>query len=239
MVTAWLAALSVLLGAVAQSVSGIGLVLVCGPLLVAALGPDDGVRLAVVLSLIVNAGVLVGTWHRADVRTAVLLLLPAALATPLWARLLRTAPERLAAALAGASAVVGAAALAAGVRWRRAGGRAGAVGAGVVSAAMNVAAGIGGPAIALYAANAGWPAVAMRSTAQVYFLGLNVVAFAALGPPDVGVGLLLGCLTALGVGLWLGGAVARRVSEQVARRVTLSLAAAGGLVVLVAAVVSG
>lgn len=237
--TALLAALAVLVGGVAQSVSGIGLVLVCGPLLVATLGPDAGVRLAVVLSLTGNAGVLARSWRQAGVRTALLLLVPAALATPLWARLLRSAPDRLAAALAGASAVVGAAALAAGLRWRAAGGRVGAVVAGVVSAAMNVAAGIGGPAIAVYAANAGWPAVAMRSTAQVYFLGLNVVAFATLGPPDVGSRLLLGCLAGLVAGLWLGAAVVRRIDEELARRLMLALAAAGGLFVLVRALVSG
>ena len=67
-------ALAVLVGAMAQSVSGIGFVLVCGPLLVAALGPDDGVRLAVVLSLTVNVAVLARTWRAAELRTALLLL---------------------------------------------------------------------------------------------------------------------------------------------------------------------
>jgi hypothetical protein len=237
-VTGALTALAVLVGAAAQSVSGIGFVLVCGPLLVAALGPGDGIRLAVVLSLVVNVAVLARTRRGADVRTALVLLVPAALTTPLVAWLLRSAPDRLAAGLAGGCAVAGAAALAAGLRWRAAGGRGGAVAAGVVSGAMNVAAGIGGPAIALYAANAEWPATAMRSTAQVYFLGLNVVAFASLGPPRVGGGLLVGCLAALAVGLLVGEAVARRVPEPAARRLTLALAAAGGLVVLVRSIVS-
>jgi uncharacterized membrane protein YfcA len=238
-VTGALAALAVLVGAVAQSVSGIGFVLVCGPLLVAALGPEDGVRLAVVLSLVINVAVLVRTWRQADLRTALLLLVPAAVATPVAARLLRAAPERLAEALAGACAVVGATALAAGLRWRAAHGRIGAVAAGVVSAAMNVAAGIGGPAIALYAGNAGWPSAAMRSTAQIYFLGLNAVALASLGFPRVGSGLLIACLGALGAGLLLGVAVVRHVPERIARQLTLSLAAVGGLVVLVRSIVSG
>jgi uncharacterized membrane protein YfcA len=238
-VTGVFTALAVLVGAMAQSVSGIGFVLVCGPLLVAALGPDDGVRLAVVLSLLVNAAVLARTWRDAELRTALLLLVPAAVATPLAARLLRSAPDRLAEGLAGASAVVGAAALAVGLRWRAARGRAGAVLAGVVSAAMNVAAGIGGPAIALYAGNADWPAKAMRSTAQVYFLGLNAVALVSLGLPHVGGGLLLGCAAALVAGLLLGASLVQRVAEPTARQLTLSLAALGGLVVLVRSIVSG
>jgi uncharacterized membrane protein YfcA len=237
-VTGVLTALAVLIGAVAQSVSGIGFVLVCGPLLVAALGPDDGVRLAVVLSLLVNLAVLGRTWRDVGLRTALLLLLPAAVATPLAARLLRSAPDRLAEGLAGAAAVLGATALAVGLRWRAARGRAGAVVAGVVSAAMNVAAGIGGPAIALYSGNADWPATAMRSTAQVYFLGLNVVALASLGVPHVADGLLVGCVGALVLGLLLGAAVAQRVTEPRARQLTLSLAAVGGLVVLVRSLVS-
>jgi uncharacterized membrane protein YfcA len=238
-VTGLATALAVLVGAVAQSVSGIGFVLVCGPLLVAALGPDDGVRLAVVLSFVVNLAVLARTWRQADLRTALLLLIPAAVATPIVARLVRSAPNRLAAALAGASAVAGATALAVGLRWRAARGRAGAIGAGVVSAAMNVTAGIGGPAIALYARNAEWPATAMRSTAQVYFLGLNIVALASLGLPHVAGGLLAGCVVAIAVGLLVGGAVVRRVAEPIARRLTLGLAAAGGAAVLVRSIVSG
>lgn len=233
--TGLLAAAAVLVGAAAQSVGGIGFVLVCGPLLVAALGPADGVRLAVVLSLVVNVAVLARTRRDADVRTALLLLIPAALATPLLALLLRSAPTRLEAALAGAAAILGAAALAVGLRWRSARGRVGAVAAGIVSAAMNVVAGIGGPAIALYARNADWPLAAMRSTAQVYFLGLNVVALASLGGPHVSSALLLGCLAALAIGLLLGEQVARRVPETVARRFTLALAAGGGAVVLVRA----
>ena len=56
---------AVLVGALAQSVSGIGFSLVCGPLLVAALGPPDGVRLGVLLSLCLNVVLVVR--YRAEV----------------------------------------------------------------------------------------------------------------------------------------------------------------------------
>ena len=232
-------ALAVAAGALAQSVSGIGFALVCGPLLVVALGPADGVGLAVALSLLVNLAVLARSARRASLRDALLLAVPALLATPLLVRALERAPERLATSLAGAATVAGALALAVGLRWRRAAGRCGAVAAGLLSAAMNVVAGIGGPAVALYAANAGWPADAMRSTGQVYFLLLNVVALAALGLPDVSGRLAAACLAALGVGLLAGGPIAARVPEQAARRTTLALAALGGLVVLARAVLGG
>lgn len=231
----WPVVLAVGLGALAQSVSGIGFTLVSGPLLVAALGPADGVRLSVLLSLLVNTVVLARTWRRASPRDALLLLVPAALATPVLARLVRSAPERAAEALAGAATVLGAALLAAGLRWRAAGGRLGAVAAGVASAAMNVVAGVGGPAVALYAANAGWPAAAMRSTGQVYFLALNVVAAASLGLPRVAGSLVAACVAAMAVGLVLGARAAARVPESGARAATLALAGLGGLAVLVRA----
>lgn len=228
-------ALAVALGAVAQSVSGIGFVLVCGPALVAVLGQAEGVRLALLLSAAVNVAVLARSHRHASVRAALLLLAPAALATPLLAQLLRQAPDRLAKGLAGAAAVLGAGALAVGLRWRAARGRWGAVLAGLVSAAMNVAAGIGGPAVALYADNAGWPHERTRSTLQVYFLALNLVGLASLGLPDLPAGQLLAAAAALAVGLVLGHAAGGRVTATTARRTTLSLAAGGGLLVLVSA----
>ena len=231
-----LVVLAVALGALAQSISGIGFTLVSGPLLVASLGPTDGVRLSVLLSLVVNVVVLTRTRRQACVRDALLLLVPAVVATPLLARLVRGVPARTAELLAGSAVVLGAALLAAGVRWRAAGGRAGAIGAGVLSAAMNVVAGVGGPAIALHATNADWPATAMRSTGQVYFLGLNVVAAITLGFPTVAGVLVVGCLLALTAGLLAGARLAPLVPAARARQVTLSLAALGGLVVLVQAV---
>src|ERR1700737_2401735 len=55
---------AVALGGLAQSVAGLGLVLVCGPILVAVCGPSDGVRLAVTLSLALNVLVLLRWWHQ-------------------------------------------------------------------------------------------------------------------------------------------------------------------------------
>lgn len=232
-----LATAAVLVGALAQSVSGIGFSLVCGPFLVAVLGPADGVRLGVALSLALNLVLMVRYRRAVDVRSALLLLAPAVVATPVLARLVRQAPVRLAEALAGAVAVAGALALAAGLRARSAQGRAGAVAAGVLSAATNVAAAIGGPPVALYAANAGWAADTTRATLQLYFLVLNVVALVSLGLPEVEPALLVSSAAALAAGLVAGAPLARRVDETTARRTTLALAGAGGVVVLVHALV--
>ena len=227
---------AVLLGTLAQSVSGIGFSLVCGPLLVVALGPQDGVRLGVALSLVLNLVLLCRLWRQVDLRRTLLLLVPSALATPLLAVLVRDLPARAAAAAAGLVVLVGVALLASGVRWPAARGRAGAVAAGVLGAATNVVASVAGPVVALWAANAEWRSDVQRASLQAYFLGLNCVALPSLGVPRVGGALLAGCLAALAAGALLGAPLARRVSEGTAQRTTLVLAGAGGLVVLVRAV---
>ena len=230
--------LAVLVGTLAQSVSGIGFALVCGPLLVAALGAQDGVRLAVLLSLVLNVVLLARLWRQVEVRTTLLLLVPAVLTTPVFAVVARRLPERAGATAAGAVVVVGVAVLALGVRWHAARGRRGAVAAGTLGALTNVLAGVAGPVVALWAANAEWPQRVQRASLQAFFLGVNCVALPSLGAPRVGVGLLTGCLAALAGGALLGAPLSHRVSEIAARRTTLSLAGAGGAVVLLRALLS-
>jgi uncharacterized membrane protein YfcA len=227
-----LLALLVTAGAVAQAVSGIGFGLVCGPILVGTLGPADGVRTTVVLSFVVNVVVLARSRRDVYWKKALGLLLPAVVATPVLAIWLRQVPDRVGQVLAGLAAVVGASALALGVRWPAADSRKGMIGAGVVSAAMNDAAGIGGPAVALWADNTGWSPEVTRGTLQVYFLALNAVAMLTLGLPHQPGSRYAVELAALAGGLAAGTVVAGRIPSYRARQVTLGLAMTGGLVVI-------
>ena len=226
---------AVLLGTLAQSVSGIGFSLVCGPLLVAALGPADGVRLSVVLSLVLNSVLLARLWRDVEVGSTLLLLVPSALTTPLFAVLARRLPERAGAAAAGAVVLLAVGLLASGVRWHAARGRTGAIAAGIGGALTNVLAGVAGPVVALWAANAEWPHRQQRASLQAFFLGLNCVALPSLGIPRVSLPLLGGCLLAVAVGVVGGAPLGRRVSAATARRATLALAGAGGAAVLLRA----
>lgn len=219
-----LAALAVAAGALAQWVTGIGFALVCAPFLVALLGPAEGVRAAIVLGIPLNIAMLLTSRRHLRPGDALLLLVPAALVMPLaGAAVRRTNPTALALA-AGVLTIVAAGLLATGRRAARIHGRAGAVGAAVVSAAMNAIAAIGGPAVALYSINAGWQPEAARATLQAYFLGLNLITLAVLGfawpAPALGVGLV--------VGLAAGAALAGHVPVQAARVATLAVAGAGG-----------
>lgn len=230
--------LAVLLGALAQSVSGIGFVLVCGPLLVAALGPQEGVRLAVLLSLLLNLALLTRLWRLVDLRRTLQLLVPAAVAAPLLARVVRTLPARPAEAAAGAVVIAGVLLLGSGVRWPAARGAAGAAAAGVLGAAGNVVAGVAGPVVAVWAANAQWRADVARASLQAFFLGVNCVTLPALGLPAVSGVLLASCVAGLVAGSLLGVPLARRVNERGARRTTLALAGSGGAIVLLRALSS-
>ena len=103
-------------------------------------------------------------------------------------------------AAAGAIVVLGALLLASGARWQAARGRTGAVAVGVIAALTNVLAAVAGPAVALWTENADWSADRQRATLQAFFLGLNLVALASLGPPHLSARLLAGCVLALAAG---------------------------------------
>jgi uncharacterized membrane protein YfcA len=228
-----LAAAAVGVGAAAQSVSGIGFALVSGPLLFAVFGAREGVRVAVVLSMLVNLAVL-SREHRNVMWRRVLPVLVTALAvTPLLVRLLADAHPRLLRGAAGAVIVFGAALVASG-RSRETG-TAGGVAAGVAAATMNVLASAGGPAVAVYAAGSGWDTTRTRATLQAYFLALNVVTVLTLGPPHEQAGRIAVLVAVLVAGLAAGAVVARHVSTRIARAATLALAAVGGLAVLLSA----
>jgi uncharacterized membrane protein YfcA len=224
-----LAALAVALGAVVQAITGVGFGLVCSPFLVAVFGAGEGVRVANLLAILVNAGVLSREHRRVDLRGALLLLVPAVVATPLFALVVRRIDPEVASVVAGVATLLAAGLLAAGLRARRLRGVGGAVAAGVTSAAMNIVSGIGAPTVAMFAQNAGWSMTKTRATLQVYFLCLNVVTLASLGLPRLPIVLVV----ALAAGFAVGALLVRRVPEAVASRAMLVLAVLGGLAAIV------
>ena len=228
-VSAAILAVAVAVGALAQAVTGIGFALVCGPFLVAALGPRYGVPVVIVLSLPLNAAMLLRELRSVRWRSALLLLLPALAVLPLAAYAVHRLSGPVGTVLAGVATLLAALGLAAGFRLRRGAGRRGALVAGAASGTMNVFAGIGGPAAALYAANADWPPATARATLQAYFLALNVATLAILGPRSVSPLLVAATL----VGFTVGTLLARRLPDTAARWATLGLAAVSGVVAIV------
>ncbi len=149
--------LSVVLAAATQRITGLGFALVSAPLLVLASGPITGVLLANLLSLITNLAVLAQTWRQVDLRRVLLLAVPALCFVPVGqfvARLL--SPAVL---MVGIGGLVLAALAAVRLLQRTVvfSGKGGAIAAGALSGFMNVTAGVGGPAMALYALASKWP----------------------------------------------------------------------------------
>jgi uncharacterized membrane protein YfcA len=221
---------AVLVGAIAQAVTGFGFSLVCAPVLVVALGARPAVALVNLLAIFVNLSLLLR--ERSGIRLAdsARLFVPAAIVTPVAAFVVHRTDPAVLSVVAGVLIAASAWALAAGLQAARLRGAGGAAIAGVVSAAMNTAGGVGGPAAAMYATNAAWPPASLRPTLQVYFLGLNVVTVIALGPVRPRTAVVAALLAALIVGLVAGSLLADRLPVRSVRWAILALSFAGGLV---------
>jgi uncharacterized membrane protein YfcA len=215
-----LAAVAVAAGAVVQAITGLGFSLVSAPLLIALAGSRDGVRINLILSAVINVAYLIPERTTARVGDVARLIVPAAVTTVATAFVVHRIDEDPLAIAAGVITVAAALALLVGIRVRQPH----VVVAGGLSGVTNTIAGIGGPAIAIYAVGAGWPGEVRRPTFQLYFLGLNLVGLAALGvtwPPAL-------LWAGLGLGWLAGRLVARRVPEGAARTATLVVAVLGG-----------
>ncbi len=227
------ALVAVAAGATAQAVTGIGFSLVCAPLLTIVLGGGDGVRVANVLAIAVNLLVVGRERRAADLRQVFLLLVPATFAALLTAWLIRSADPHVLAVVAGGLVLVTVAVLASGREAQRLAGRVGAVLAGAVSGAMNVAGGVGGPAVAGYALNARWSPAQTRATLGAYFLGINIVSVASRGVPPLSAWFFVGGALAVLAGFAAGVMMARRLDENAVRSWTLALAGLGAAAAIV------
>ena len=219
---------TILLGAVAQSVAGFGFALISGPVLIATLGPQAGVQLLILLSSVISAGLLLHEGRHARVGVGLVLLVPGVLMTPVAAWVVQRLDARALTGTAGLATLLSVALLASGRRLPWLQGWRGATGASLLSAVMNVLGGLSGPAVALYAVNAAWPAHTVRPTLQVYGLGLTLVALATLGIPALTPAPLL----AAAAGWITGSLIARHLSPPITRRIILTVAAIGGISVL-------
>jgi uncharacterized membrane protein YfcA len=232
------ACLAVAMGAAAQAISGIGFALVCVPLLVALVGPKEGVRLAILLSAFVNIAVLSRVWRYVRWREISLFLVTALPVTPIVALAIRHAKPTAVQVVAGVAVLVGVSLLATGRRLEVAATRPGALVAGAASAAMNTAAATGGPAMAIWMTNARWPPLEMRATLQAFFLPLNAAGLISLGVGGITFGKVGVMTVALVAGSFVGARFASRIPARAASFATLAIAAAGGMAAVVSALVA-
>ncbi|MCW3844785.1 sulfite exporter TauE/SafE family protein [Micromonospora yasonensis] len=213
----------VLLGTVAQAVSGFGYALVTVPLLAATLDP----RSAVVVSALTSIGATLNAAvrERAFVRWRVALALigTGLLGLPAGLLVLAHAPERLLSAVI-AVVVLGCVALV----WSGARIRTGPVGLGVVGVlvgTLTAATGTNGPPLVAAFHSLGYDPRTFRATIAATFAGIGLMGlagFVATGQvhADV-VRTALVALPAVPVGWWLGNRLFHRLDPVLFRRVLL------------------
>ncbi|WP_440065726.1 TSUP family transporter [Streptosporangium sp. OZ121] len=219
-------------GASVQRLAGIGFALVAVPGLVLLLGPAEGVVLANCAAGAISAVGLAGTWSQIRPAQMVPLVAAAVCTVPAGVWVAAHLPEPV--LLAGTGVLVSVAVLLVmwGARVPALRGVKGAVAAGAASGFMNSSAGVGGPAVSLYAVNAGWTVREFVPNAQFYGLVVNALSVVAKGLPQLPVPLWLLVASALAAGSMIGKALAQRVPEKSARLTILLLALTGGLTTL-------
>jgi uncharacterized membrane protein YfcA len=228
-----LTAMALAVGSAAQAVTGFGFSLIVVPVLLLLIGPLHTVRLANEAAICVNLLLLARDHRTVQVRDALLLLLPALAVTPLAAYVVHRSDPAVLSIVIGALVVGCALALVSGRRIGRLRGRSGMAIAGTVSAAMNSAGGVGGPAVAMYALNAGWPFDVTTPTLQIYFAGLNLLSIAVLGPVTLAPASAAGIVFAIVVGVIVGTVLARRLDVAVMTRAVIVTAVAGGAAAMI------
>ncbi len=231
---------SVLLGAFAQRITGMGFALVVSPALVIILGPFDGVLVVNVCAVLSSLLIMPRVWRHIEWRTFGWLVVPAVLAIVPGSLLAATlgGPELQ----LGVGILVIVALTVSLVVTRTAhtvSRRPAAIVAGAASGFMNTAAGVGGPALSVYAVLTRWPQAQFAATLQPYFVVigstslLTKLAFSGGALPELDAASWLFIVIALLAGLGLGELLHTRISHHAARTAVIWIAYLGGSAALV------
>lgn len=230
---------AVLCGAITQRLTGLGFALVSIPFLVLAIGPQDGVLLANMLSLIVSCSVALLTWREIDLRRTFPLVAGAVIGLPLGV-LVSSAAEPAHLMIGVSFAAICSLALTqrkspsprrsrspdsafARLTWKLL--------PGVISGFMNSTAGLGGPAMVVHARAVGWLHRSFVASMQFYFIIINVVSVTLKGGPIVSPGMLGVALSCLGMGVLVGHFIRNFVPVGVFALATVAIAMIGSGVV--------
>ena len=234
-------------GSMLQRVTGMGFALVAAPFIVLIAGPLTGVILVNVCSVLTAATVLLRVYREVEWKKFALLVPAAAVGILPGALTVQNVPAPWLEIGIGTVVIAG---LATAPLFRPAAPQTGTgplLAAGSVSGFMNATAGVGGPALSVYAISTRWEQSAFAATMQPYFLviGIGSVAAKLLAKPSSAPTLDLWAWVAICAailsGLGAGELLARHTGVQTARRLMLILAYLGsaatisrGLLALVA-----
>ena len=230
---------AVLIGSSMQRITGMGFALVAAPFLVLLLGPSDGVIVVNVCGALTGGVILLRVFRHVQWRRFGVLAVCALAGIIPGSYILQFVPVAwleisigvLVAAALTVSINLSGVAVRDRLSFR--------VVAGVASGFMNTTAGVGGPAMSIYAIVTGWPQRSFAATMQPYFLTIGLASLGAkfaLGSAEVPqlatlVWILIGC--ACIVGLIIGDVLARVIEPHVARRLLVIVAYFGSFATIV------
>lgn len=225
---------AVLVGAIIQRATGIGFALISSPFIILHLGPVDGVVATSVLGGL--SALLIYVGHAKHVEyskigpitlAAIIGVVPGAL----MMRFLPSAPMQV----ASGSLMVGALVISLfGARMSWLNSMGGRVGAGLLGGLMQSVGGVGGPAVIAYSNASGWNHRKFATSVQFYFVITGIAAVLMLWKwPSMAWLEWAEVLAVLVVGTVAGNYLARYMSAQVGRVVSLVLAFCGATLVIV------
>ncbi|KGJ79097.1 hypothetical protein GY21_06080 [Cryobacterium roopkundense] len=224
---------AVFVGSSMQRITGMGFALVAAPFLVLLLGPVDGIILVNACGVLTAGLILPRVFRHVDWRRCAVLSGFALLGIVPGAVVVQHVPGAWLQVSIGLLLI---AALTVSVSLRRAtlrdspGVRAA---AGAASGFMNATAGVGGPAVSIYAMATHWSQRGFAATMQPYFLTIGVASlvaklvFGGAEPPQLGILTWLLIAAACVAGLLLGEFLARVIEPHVARRMLVVIAYVG------------
>ncbi|QGU04461.1 sulfite exporter TauE/SafE family protein [Corynebacterium comes] len=223
-----------------QRISGMGLGLIAGPVLVVTMGPVEGILVVNVLAFLNAAATTVTVREYVDWRKFALIGSVLVVGSVPAALLVREVSGSLLQALVGGLLLIALAVTTFGQKYiPHAEGPAPALVAGIAGGFMNTLAGIAGPAITVYAQASRWGQQSFAATLQPIFMVAGALSFLTKILSGAGsltetnwliwpVGIL-----GMALGLWIGVRLSEKVSRPRARNIALVLASAGGVVALV------
>ncbi|MGW9631654.1 TSUP family transporter [Agromyces sp. NPDC055520] len=233
-------AASVLVGALAQRITGMGFALIAAPALVILLGPFDGVVLVNFCAVLSSLLILPRVWRHIEWRRFGWLVVPALAGTVAGALVAARLPGPVLQLGVGVLVVVALTVSLAVTRTDHvATGAVPAIVAGAASGFMNASAGVGGPALSVYAVATRWSQAGFAATAQPYFVVIGVASLVGkLGAtgwalPELEPGAWQFVIVALLAGLGLGELLHRHVPHHAARIAVIVIAYAGGVAAMI------
>jgi len=231
--------IAVFVGSSLQRITGMGFALVAAPFLVLLLGPIDGIILVNACAVVTAGLILPRVIRHVDWRRYAVLASFALLGIIPGAVVVQHVPGAWLQVSIGALLAV---ALTVSVTLRRATLRdtiAVRAVSGAASGFMNATAGVGGPAVSMYAIATHWPQRAFAATMQPYFLTIaaaSLVAkltFGGADPPQLTLTSWLLIAASCVAGLLLGELLARVIEPRIARRMLVVIAYAGAVATIV------